>query len=53
VTLLVGILNAYVSFFATKPISGEISAGATTVLTFLVVYQQKTNTLFGAFGDEQ
>jgi len=52
VTLLVGILNAYVPFFATKPISGEIST-ATTVLTFLVVYQQKTNNLFGAFGDEQ
>jgi hypothetical protein len=33
--------------------AGEISAGATTVLTFLVVYQQKANNLFGAFGDEQ
>ena len=38
VTLLVGILNAYVPFFIHKPISGEISGAATTVLTFLVAY---------------
>jgi hypothetical protein len=38
VTLIVGILNAYVPFFADKPISGEISGAATTVLTFVVAY---------------
>jgi hypothetical protein len=38
VTLLVGILNAYVPFFEIKPISGEIAGAATTVLTFLVAY---------------
>ena len=38
VTLIVGILNAYVPFFASKPISGEIAGAATTVLTFLVAY---------------
>lgn len=38
ITLIVGILNAYVPFFANKPISGEISGAATTVFTFLVAY---------------
>jgi hypothetical protein len=38
VTLIVGVLNAYVPFFAHKPISGEISGAATTVLTFIVAY---------------
>ena len=37
-TLVVGILNAYVPFFAHRPISGEISGAATTVLTFIVAY---------------
>jgi hypothetical protein len=38
VTLIVGILNAYVPLFVHKPISGEISGAATTVLTFIVAY---------------
>jgi len=38
VTLIVLILNAYVPMFVHKPISGEISAAATTVLTFVVGY---------------
>lgn len=38
VTLVVGILNAYVPFFVHQPISGEISGAATTVLTFIVAY---------------
>ena len=38
VTLLVLILNTYVPFFEKKPISGEISGAATTVLTFIVAY---------------
>jgi Na+/proline symporter len=38
VTLIVGILNGYVPFFEKKPISGEISGAATTVVSFLVSY---------------
>ena len=38
VTLIVAILNTYVPFFVHRPISGEISGAATTVLTFIVAY---------------
>lgn len=38
VTLIVGILNTYVPFFEQKPISGEISGAATTVVSFVVSY---------------
>ena len=38
VTVIVGILNAYVPFFADKPISGEISGAATAVFAFVVAY---------------
>jgi hypothetical protein len=38
VTLIVFILNNYVPFFVHKPISGEISAAATTVLSFIAAY---------------
>ena len=38
VTLIVLILNTYVPSFERKPISGEISSAATTVLTFIVSY---------------
>jgi hypothetical protein len=38
VTLVVAILNTYVPLFIHKPISGEISGAATTVLTFMVAY---------------
>lgn len=38
VTLTVLILNTYSPFFEKKPISGEISGAATTVLTFIVSY---------------
>jgi hypothetical protein len=38
VTLIVGILNTYVPFFVSKPISGEISGAATTVVSFMISY---------------
>lgn len=38
VTLTVGILNTYVPFFADRPVSGEISGAATTVVSFVISY---------------
>ena len=38
ITLIVLILNTYSPFFEKKPISGEISGAATTLLTFIVSY---------------
>lgn len=38
VTLIVGILNTYAPFFEKKPITGEISGAATTVVSFLISY---------------
>jgi len=38
VTLIVASLNTYYPAFENKPISGEISGAATTVLTFIVSY---------------
>jgi len=38
VFVLVLILNTYVPFFETKPISGELASGLSTLLTFLASY---------------
>ena len=38
VTLLVSILNNYVPFFEAKPITGDISSAATTLVTFAISY---------------